>query len=84
MQLTVRVADEQMLKIESIARKMGLKKSDVTRMAIKKFIEEYGDNEEKPYAKIKHLLGVVESGLPDLGQRHRDHLLKKIKGHGDK
>ena len=49
---------------------MGLKKSDVTRMAIKKFIEEYGDNEENPYAKIKHLLGIVESGLPDLGQRN--------------
>jgi predicted transcriptional regulator len=84
MQLTVRMADEQMLKIENIAKKMGLKKSDVTRMAIKKFIEEYGDDEEKPYAKIKHLLGVVESGLPDLGQNHRNHLLKKIKGREDR
>ncbi|MBA7525481.1 hypothetical protein ES705_17632 [subsurface metagenome] len=63
---------------------MGLKKSDVTRMAIKKFIEEYGDNEEKPYANIKHLLGIVESGLPDLGQHHRNYLLKRIKGNEDK
>ena len=39
MQLTVRMADEQMLRIENIAKKMGLKKSDVTRMAIRKFIE---------------------------------------------
>ncbi|MBA7570522.1 hypothetical protein ES708_12274 [subsurface metagenome] len=77
MQLTVRMADEQMLRIENIAKKMGLKKSDVTRMAIKKFIEEYGGNEAKPYEKIKHLLGIVESGLPDLGQHHRDYLLNK-------
>jgi len=84
MQLTVRIADEQMLRITNIAKKMGLKKTDVTRIAIKKFIEEYGDNEEKPYAKIKHLIGIAESGLPGLGQHHRNYLLKKIKVHEDK
>ena len=63
---------------------MGLKKSDITRMAIKKFIEEYSDNSVKPFEKVKHLLGVVESGVSDLGQRHRNHLLKKIKGQDGK
>ena len=37
MQLTIRIPDEQMGRIEYIAKIMGLKKSDVTRMAIKKF-----------------------------------------------
>ena len=82
MQLTIRMPDDQMGRIEHIAKKLGLKKSDVTRMAIKKFIAEYNDSIEKPFAKVKHLLGVVESGVPDLGQRHRDHLIKKIKGEG--
>ena len=81
MQLTIRIPDEQMSKIDHIAKRMSLRKSDVTRMAIKKFIEEYGDDSKtKPFAKVKHLLGVVESGVPDLGQRHRKHLIKKIKG----
>ena len=78
MQLTIRMPDEQMNMIEHIAKKMGLKKSDVTRMAIKKFINEYGDTAEKPFSKAKHLIGVVESGVTDLGQRHRDHLIQKI------
>lgn len=82
MQLTIRMPDDQMSKIEHIAKKLGLKKSDVTRMAIKKFIEEYNDVTEKPFSKVKHLLGVVESGVSDLGQRHREHLIKKIKGKG--
>jgi len=30
--------------------------------------------------KAKHLLGVAESGVTDLGQNHRRHLIKKIKG----
>ena len=82
MQLTIRMPDEQMIMIENIANKMGLKKSDITRMALKNFIEEYSDSTVKPFAKVKHLLGVVESGVPDLGQRHRNHLIKKIKGAG--
>lgn len=82
MQLTIRMPDDQMSRIEHIAKNLGLKKSDVTRMAIKKFIEEYNDSTVKPFAKVKHLLGIVDSGIPDLGQRHRHHLLKKIKGDG--
>ncbi len=80
MQLTKRIPDEQMSRIEYIAKKTGLKKSDITRMAIKKFIEEYNVSTAKPFNKIKHLLGTVESGVSDLGQRHREHLLKKMKG----
>jgi predicted DNA-binding protein len=79
MQLTIRMPEEQMIMIEYIAKKMELKKSDVTRIALKKFIEEYTDSTEKPFTKVKHLLGIVESGIPDLGQRHRDYLIKKIK-----
>ncbi|MBC2695157.1 MAG: hypothetical protein HF982_07765 [Desulfobacteraceae bacterium] len=79
MQLTIRMPEEQMTMIEHIAKKMELKKSDVTRIALKKFIEEYNESTEKPFTKVKHLLGIVESGIPDLGQRHRDYLIKKIK-----
>ena len=80
MQLTIRMPDRYFSKIEHIAGKMGLKKSDITRMAIKKFIEEYGDdNETKPFGKVQHLLGIVESGVSDLGQHHRKYLVEKIK-----
>jgi len=58
---------------------MVLKKSDVTRMAMKKFLDEFNEKNEKPFSKIKHLIGVAESGIPDLGQRHRDYLIKKSK-----
>ena len=80
MQLTIRVPKEQMNKIEYIAKEMGLKKADVTRMAIKSFIDEYGDSAVKPFDKVKHLIGIAQSGVPDLGQRHRKHLIRKIRG----
>jgi hypothetical protein len=81
MQLTIRTSDDLMLQINQIAEEMGLKKSDVTRMALKRFADDYTrrPKAEKPYNRLKHLLGMAESGLTDLGQRHREHLIKQIK-----
>ena len=61
MQLTIRMPDNQMGKIEHIAKKMGLKKSDVTRMALKKFIEEYSGSRMKQFDKVKNLWGYLLS-----------------------
>ena len=80
-QLTIRMPDDYFVKIQKIAKISGLKKSDVTRMAIKKFIDEYGDGSEiRPYEKVKHLIGKAESGISDLGTNHRKYLIDRIKG----
>jgi len=80
-QLTIRIPEEYFSKIEQIAKSSGLKKSDVSRMAIKKFLKEYSNEEgEDLYSKAKRLIGVVESGISDLGQNHREYVIKKIKG----
>jgi len=78
-QLTIRMPEEYFSTIEQIAKSSGLKKSDVTRMAIRKFLEEYSNEEEADlYSKAKRLIGVVESGISDLGQNHRKYLIKKL------
>ena len=82
MQLTVRLPDEDMAKLTSIAGKLGLKRSEVTRLAIRRFLAEYGDEEElRPFDRVKHLLGIAESGKKDLGFAHRKHLVKRLRGH---
>lgn len=79
-QLTIRMPEEYFAQIEQIAKSSGLKKSDITRMAIRKFIDEYSSKEETDlFSKAKGLIGVVESGVSDLGQNHREYLIKKIK-----
>ncbi len=45
-QLTIRIPEEYFSKIEQIAKSSGLKKSDVSRMAIQKFLKEYNNEEE--------------------------------------
>jgi metal-responsive CopG/Arc/MetJ family transcriptional regulator len=73
--------EEYFVKIEQIAKSSGLKKSDITRMAIRKFLEEYSSEEEADlYRKAKRFVGVVESGISDLGQNHRKYFIRKIRG----
>jgi predicted DNA-binding protein len=80
MQLTIRMPDEYREKIEMVAKEMGLKKSDIARLALRRFIEEKTGNEQaSPYQKVRHLLGTAESGIKDLGQRHREYLIEKIR-----
>ncbi|MBD3345909.1 MAG: ribbon-helix-helix protein, CopG family [Chitinivibrionales bacterium] len=83
MQLTIRIPDEYGEKINQLAQTTGLKKSDIARMAIKEYIERNLDGgQRKPYQKVRHLLGIAESGINDLGQRHRQHILNKINKSG--
>ena len=81
MQLTVRMPDEYKKKIELLSRRLGLKKSDVVRLAVKQFTEENLKIDDRPpYERIRSLIGIAESGIKDLGQRHRHYIVKKLKG----
>jgi Arc/MetJ-type ribon-helix-helix transcriptional regulator len=81
MQITVRMPDEIGEKIEALSKRMGLKKSDVVRLALRQFTEEdASDQESTPFQRVRHLVGIGKSGIPDLGRRHRDHLVRKIRG----
>ena len=81
-QLTIRLSNELARNIREAADKLGIKKSDVARLAISEYLEianRISDNQ--PYEKIKHLIGAVASGVPDLGQSHREHLIERLKKH---
>lgn len=80
MQLTVRMPDEYKTKLSKLTKEMGIKRSDIVRLALKEFIEENLKLDPRtPYEKVSDLLGTAESGIKDLGQRHRDYLIKKIR-----
>ncbi len=81
MQLTVRMPDEYKKKVEVISKRLGLKKSDVVRLAVKKFIEDNMKMDDRPpYERVRNLIGSAESGIADLGQRHRHYIMSKIRG----
>ncbi len=79
MQLTVRMPDEYTKKLNLLSKKMGLKRSDIVRLALKRFLDENSEgNDQLPFEKVRAILGVAESGIKDLGQRHRHYLIQKM------
>ena len=49
-------------------------------MALEKFMGEFKSREEtKPYDRVVDIIGAISSGISDLGEAHRRHLVKKIK-----
>lgn len=79
-QVTVRLGDEIAEGLAAAAKKLHVKRSDVVRLALERFIrEEDADVEPRPFDRVKDLLGSVASGVPDLGEAHREHLRAKFR-----
>lgn len=82
-QLTVRLGDEIAEGLAAAAEKLHVKRSDVVRLALERFVrEEVEDGEHRPFDRVKDLLGSVASGVSDLGEAHRQHLREKFRRSG--
>lgn len=80
MQLTVRMDEESKRKLELLSESMGLKRADIVRLALRQFLDEnLQEKERKPFDKVAHLLGIVQSGISDLRQKHRERIIRKLR-----
>ena len=76
-QLTLRLPGPLAEKLDRAAKRHKRKRSDVVRQALEQFLDT--DPEMRPVERVRDLLGSIESGLPDLGQRHRDYLIRRLR-----
>lgn len=82
-QLTVRLPGVLHERLARIAKRLGRKRSDVARLAIQRFLDETERAARpRPYEQVLDLLGSLDSGIPDLGSRHRDHLVAHLRRRG--
>jgi len=81
-QLTLRLPDDLDEDLSMLTKRLRLKRSDIVRMALEKFIGEVKGNEEtKPYDRVVNIIGTISGDITDLGEAHRRYLLKKMKRH---
>lgn len=78
-QLSLRLPAPLAKKLAQAALRMQRKRSEVVRLALEQFLEVAV--EVRPIERVRDLLGKVESGIPDLGARHRDYLKTRLR-HG--
>ena len=79
-QLTVRLTSELEEGIEALSRRSRRRRSEIVRLALERYIrEEAEEGTPSPYGRVKNLIGKVESGIPDLGEAHREHLRRRFR-----
>ena len=76
-QLTLRLLAALAEKLERSARRLKRKRSEVVRQALEQFLEV--GPEARPIDRVRDLLGSVRTGIPDLGERHREHLVRRLR-----
>lgn len=82
-QLTIRLSGVLHGRLARAAKRSGLKRSDLARMAIQRYLDEAElSPRPRPYDLIKDLIGSVDSGRSDVGSRHREYLLARFRNRG--
>ncbi len=79
-QLTLRIDDSLADRLEHLARGMRRRRSEVIRLALEEFLAtEPGQPTRRPIELVRDLIGRLETGVPDLGQRHREYLIRRLR-----
>lgn len=82
-QLTIRLPGVLHERLARAAKRIGLKRSDVARLAIQRYLDETERmSGPRPYDQVKDLIGSLDSGVSDLGSRHREYLLARFRKRG--
>jgi hypothetical protein len=82
-QLTVRLPEDLNRGLTNAANRLRLKRADIVRLALEQYLREPHVGEDlAPYGRVKHLIGSIRSGVPDLGTSHREHLVRRMRRDG--
>lgn len=82
-QLTIRLPADLHERLARAAKRSGLRRSDVARLAIRRYLDETErPSGPRPYDQIKDLIGSLNSGVTDLGSRHREYLIARFRKRG--
>jgi Arc/MetJ-type ribon-helix-helix transcriptional regulator len=78
-QITVRMPEDLLERLDHEATALSRKRSEVIRVAVERFLARPHERAGRPVDRVRDLLGSFESGIPDLGQRHREHLVERLR-----
>ena len=82
-QFTLRLPEVLHDRLTRAANRLGLKRSHVARLAIQRYLDETEHTPRtRPYDAVKDLIGSLDSGVSDIGSRHREYLLRRFRKRG--
>jgi len=66
------------LALRQTAKRMQRRPSDVVRLALREYLEARPTN-AKPVDGVRHLIGSINTGIPDLAENHRAYILQSLR-----
>jgi hypothetical protein len=74
-QMTVRLPDELSQALKVASRRMRRTPSEIVRLALHEYLGTSSGSKSRPADRVRGLIGSLESGVPDLAEKHRAYLL---------
>lgn len=81
-QLTIRLPTEMYQALADAADRLRRNRSELVRLAIEEYLGLGQRAESRPAERVKPLLGSLDSGTPDLAEKHREYVLQSLKNGG--
>jgi Arc/MetJ-type ribon-helix-helix transcriptional regulator len=78
-QLTVRLPQDLSRALRVAARRMQRRNSEIVRLALREFLGVPPRSVARPADRVRGLIGALESGVPDLAENHRAHILASLR-----
>ena len=77
-QVTVRLPDDLSRALRNASRRLQTRSSDIVRQALREFLGT-GSEGARPADRVRSLIGSLESGVPDLAEKHRQYVLESLR-----
>ena len=76
--LTIRLPDDLSRALDMAAEQMHRERAEIIRLALYHYLGISSEGYEAPAERVRHLLGSLDSGIPDLAENHRTYLLDSL------
>jgi Arc/MetJ-type ribon-helix-helix transcriptional regulator len=77
-QITVRLTDEIDEALSRASRSLNRTPSEIVRSALQRFLART-PTDPHPAERVADLIGSLDSGIPDLAERHREYILESLR-----
>ena len=77
--LTIRLPDDLSQALDQAAEQMQRERAEIIRLALYQYLGLSREGPKAPAAeRVRHLIGSLDSGIPDLAENHRTYLLDSL------
>ncbi len=78
-QLTVRLPEDLSRALRAASRRMQRRSSEIVRLALREFLGVGPGPRAVPADRVRSLIGSLESGVPDLAEKHRAYIVESLR-----